>query len=302
MIGAKLELANCEHDEKVISTTDGLPRVICSLCGQRRRFKQGDDYSTVITLLGRKDGAIVMPPVATALELTPEESRFVKEGWDIVNQRPPSGRGFPVAKRASKPTPEPTPEPIPEPTPELTPEPAPEPAPEPTVTGSLVPPKPRGRKQQKVYWEENKEAVIADYHHLKLLPFFKRWHLASSTWQELKIDWEVAPKATMLKKKRTYIRKRPLTWWKENREEVQADYLSMTTKEFFKTWHISSTFWIIIRDFLKIPLKSHSTRPGDEALAAGALPVFPAFNNSWLPTVQEAWFKAFLELKKLEVK
>ncbi|HDZ27326.1 hypothetical protein LCGC14_0732890 [marine sediment metagenome] len=58
------------------------------------------------------------------------------------------------------------------------------------------------------------------------------------------------------KKRGRFFKRRPLSYWKRNREELTADYRSMTLKDFFEKWHISSSTWIKIRDRLGIPKNS----------------------------------------------
>jgi len=59
-------------------------------------------------------------------------------------------------------------------------------------------PKPRKKskkqKRQAKYLEENKEAIIQDYHALPLRKFFRKWHISSQKWQELKQLWKLEPK------------------------------------------------------------------------------------------------------------
>ncbi len=80
-----METILCEHVETVekVPGTD-LQVAQCSLCGQTRKFKDSDEYSLVITKLGRIDGKIVMPKAGQKLELSPEESRLVREGWELL--------------------------------------------------------------------------------------------------------------------------------------------------------------------------------------------------------------------------
>ena len=80
-----MELATCSHPtEYKLGSFQDEKHVRCTNCGQKRRYKEGDAYSIVITQLGRIGDAIVMPPPATSLDITPAESRLVKDGWDIL--------------------------------------------------------------------------------------------------------------------------------------------------------------------------------------------------------------------------
>ncbi len=77
----------CEHAETMEEVPGlGLTIAKCSLCGQIRKFKDGEKESEVLVKLGRIDGKLVMPKVGVPLpQLTPEETRLVREGYD--NQR-----------------------------------------------------------------------------------------------------------------------------------------------------------------------------------------------------------------------
>ena len=59
-----------------------------------------------------------------------------------------------------------------------------------------VPPRPKKRKLIWKYFEDNKEAILHDYQNLKLMDFFVRWHMATTTWQKLKRDWGIQGQRT----------------------------------------------------------------------------------------------------------
>ena len=63
-----------------------------------------------------------------------------------------------------------------------------------TEERAAAPPKLKGYKAIRAYYEENKEAILADYHTMKLIDFFKRWSMSSGIWQQLKERWEVEGK------------------------------------------------------------------------------------------------------------
>ncbi len=80
-----MEIATCNHKKETLASAPAYAGMIvadCLRCGQRRRYKQGDDLSLVIMKLGRINGAIVMPPVGIPLGVTKEESLLVRAGWD----------------------------------------------------------------------------------------------------------------------------------------------------------------------------------------------------------------------------
>lgn len=59
-----------------------------------------------------------------------------------------------------------------------------------------VPPRPNRRANHPAYYEENKEAILADFTALKLLDFLKKWKISTFTWQKLKRKWEIKSKQT----------------------------------------------------------------------------------------------------------
>ena len=57
-----------------------------------------------------------------------------------------------------------------------------------------VPPRPKKRKQLRKYFEQNKEAIIADYRSMKLVLFYRRWGISTNMWLTLKQDWGILGK------------------------------------------------------------------------------------------------------------
>ena len=54
------------------------------------------------------------------------------------------------------------------------------------------------------YFDQHKEAIIADYRSMTLNDFYKRWHITSSTWLKLKKKWEVPSKGLGGSKKKRH--------------------------------------------------------------------------------------------------
>ena len=69
-----------------------------------------------------------------------------------------------------------------------------------------VPARPKKRKLLRQYYEQNREAILADYKSMKLKDFFKRWGISSTGWTKLKADWNVQGKHKKhgLKKQRKF--------------------------------------------------------------------------------------------------
>lgn len=306
-----MKIVKCEHNEKVLTIIDGLTKVVCSHCGQCRRFKQGDDYSTVITRLGRRDGGYVIPPAETKYDITPEESRFVKEGYQIINTfvetlPPQPNRKMTnwdlywanIREQEAKPV------------------------------EQMKVPDSRAAKLGRPQTGETLKCVdcgtdiyVKKYrldedpgakHRCKKCaekhyqPPSKRKegtmsHVLPVTSTENATE-EPATAEPAPKKKGRYNKRHPLSYWDNKREELMADYRSMSLIKFFEKWHLCSTVWMKVRKNLKIPKKGQrlwfepQTPKSKDTSTAGILPPFPPFNNDWMPTVQEAWFKAYVEM------
>ncbi len=310
-----MEIATCEHKEvTAVNQTNDYSEASCAICGQRRTFVIGDEESEVITKIGRINGAIVLPPAKTRYLITPEETRLVREGWDIKNTE----KGNRLAKGAPREVPPPKvaveEKPGPEPEPAPTPEPVEEPVEEPAQEISEQP------KSEKIYHCKKCDFSTPDLR--KLTSHYSSvhsWHhrnkeatakIESKSVGEKSVISEepvAIPKETpVFKRKERYGKRRSLSFWKENREKVITDYNSMTLLKFYRTWHLSSNTWPKLRDLLEIPKKGQPARKKHPAPkpkitpADGTLPPFPPFSDSWFMSVQEEWFKSYVELKRLE--
>ena len=214
-----METTICNHIEIV----EGIPGTVqiatCTLCGQARRFKDTDEASEVITKLGWINGKIVVPRAGTRYALTPEESRWVKEGWDTIRESQDE-KQFQKKLRALTKTP-----PL-VPTPELEPGPEPEPGPgkiyyckkcdfsnpdkrklighyssahswhhrEPT--GEAPPPtetvekiKVKSRKQKGKY-DERREDILLDYGQMTIVDLEKKWNIPTHSFPSIKRRWK----------------------------------------------------------------------------------------------------------------
>jgi len=58
-----------------------------------------------------------------------------------------------------------------------------------------VPPKPKNRKKVLPYYEQNKEAMVADYNSMSVSSFLLKWGISTATWQKLKKLWGVPKKS-----------------------------------------------------------------------------------------------------------
>jgi hypothetical protein len=60
--------------------------------------------------------------------------------------------------------------------------------------GQLVPIKPHKLKDRQEYYDENKEAIIADYQSMRRTDFLIKWHINTKLWKTLVEKWGVATK------------------------------------------------------------------------------------------------------------
>ena len=62
------------------------------------------------------------------------------------------------------------------------------------VADAEVPPRPQKKKKLYEYFEQNKEAILADYRSMTLKGLYSKWRLTATTWTNLKRKWEVQGK------------------------------------------------------------------------------------------------------------
>ena len=110
-----------------------------------------------------------------------------------------------------------------------------------TVEEKAIPPKPRKRKKLWEYYEQNKEAMIADYQSMRVSSFFKKWGLGSLTWQKLREKWEVPNKGKHSMYKRARVSKKE---YKEPRPQpgefciliTEEDLAKLDDEQFRQLW------------------------------------------------------------------
>jgi hypothetical protein len=66
--------------------------------------------------------------------------------------------------------------------------------PEKRITNQSVPIKPHSLKERWAYYDENKEAILADYHSMRRTDFLIKWHINTKLWKILVGKWGVATK------------------------------------------------------------------------------------------------------------
>lgn len=151
-----METITCEHTETVEEVPGTKLQVaVCSLCGQTRKITISGEgtRSEVISKIGRIDGRIVMPPVGHSLDLSPEESRLVRAGWDSLRE--------PVADRRTSQSGSPKRAPV-----KLSPE-------------------------SRELCESHKEEMIADYDNMTYAEFLRKWGISAQVWVVLRDEWHI---------------------------------------------------------------------------------------------------------------
>jgi len=270
-----MALADCKHtEEKEFGTRDGKTLVACTTCGQTRRYIAGDEFSIVITKLGRIDGAIVMPPVATRLSITPEESRLVREGWDIINA--PSKPLRHVVEL------------------------------EPDIVEE------KGDKN-KLYFDKPREEILSDKKVTKPpapkpdpaavieQPVMKEVTKVPSESTESVLKPANWPQMLLAQKKK---------WHDERKQEILTDLATIGSFATRRKWGLThSTLGGLLKRWGEPPLVR--TRRGKPApketngpvisknvqeLLPIPMPIFPTFDKEWRPEVQIEWLKAYTEI------
>ena len=306
-----MELVDCEHKEVTAIKTNGQAEASCAVCGQARKYIDGDEHSVVITKIGRINDAVVMPPPGTALEISPEESRLVKEGWDIINVRDANrkAKGAPRALKIETKTP------VPEtktPT-NVTKTPVPETKTPTNVTKTdLTEPGPPVRGTKKPYFDKRRKEILEDYGKMTVRELEEKWKMRKGGWYSLQVRWKnegytipvaFADKAPEPKpepkpeskvnaekeerKTNLDVERRTLGYWKRHREEVMGDYQTMHVRKFLSKWHLSTQGWKTVRLGLEIPNKGYLV-----PLSFPKLPSFPEFNQDWKAATQVEWLKS----------
>lgn len=96
-----------------------------------------------------------------------------------------------------------------------------------------VPPKPRKRNKLWEYYEQNKEAMIADHRSMTVISFFGRWHVTASTWGKLKKQWGVQNKQPGPKPTTSPV-EHPTREYKEPRPEPSELCILITEEDLAK--------------------------------------------------------------------
>ena len=158
-----METVICYHKEH-ISSSPSLPHIeigTCDTCGQVVQYdNSGTQIVVNVTQLGRIDGKVVIPNPKYHLLLSAEDKHDLDEAKAAASDK---------AEVA---------------------------APEETLKDAPKAPSPKEYKLLRKYREGNKEAMLRDYHSMRLWDFYKKWQLTSNTWTRLKKEWKVEPKAT----------------------------------------------------------------------------------------------------------
>ena len=175
-----LELVGCYHEaEDVLWVGAEFETATCKQCGQVRQYKPGDKHTEVITHLGRINGSIVLPPAGTRFAITPEESRLVAEGYQLINdgvgRKAPAGYG----KRKETHEPEPESSPIAVSTDESTEEVR-------FVIQEEKPPK------ESKYLDENREEILADRVSIGHGKALEKWNISTNVWVYTARRWKMA--------------------------------------------------------------------------------------------------------------
>lgn len=154
--------ATCPHKEALVIAS-GCEVGTCKVCGQVRRYDTQKRGSPVeVTRLGKINGAIVLPRAKDVLKLPDGEMAELKRA--LTEQSTGVIQPMPAVTKMPK------------------------------GDNWLVPRRPKKRFKLQHYFEENKTAIIADYHRLNLREFLTRWHISPGHWKNLKHTWDMGGK------------------------------------------------------------------------------------------------------------
>ncbi len=196
-------MAVCNHEETIEEVPGSSLRLAqCVLCGQTRKYTDNDPiYSSVIVKLGRIDGKIVMPGEGVKIgDLSPEETRLVREGWDTINQRGegkghrrsryephPKQRQPASAARAQKKTEE-----VLIPPAVITPSDKPErkePTPRDKYWEDRRALEAAKKEERLTYFNQHRDEILADRLRIGHGRTMIKWRIGAITWAELKRKW-----------------------------------------------------------------------------------------------------------------
>lgn len=138
---------------------------------------------------------------------------------------------------------------------------------EPLPSQAPVPPRPKKRKKLYAYHEENKESIIADYRSMKIIDFFRKWHISSVTWLKLKAKWNLTSNTQL-----------------HSAQKRLEKPLETPTKE----------------PIGRIPAMGAITGLAALIHPLNTLPPFPAFRDEWSEAVQVKWLGVYSNLYVLK--
>lgn len=121
--------------------------------------------------------------------------------------------------------------------PELVPEPG-------TVEEEPAPRRSKKTKKRPLeYWDQFKDAMVADHKSMRLRDFFAKWHISGTQWMKLKTRWGVTPKKRTIPHVQSDAGRARRQYFEQHKDEMIADYYSMRLVDFFAKWKVSSKRW-----------------------------------------------------------
>jgi len=264
----------CLHSETIEAHVEG-DIGTCKLCGQVRQYDPNPKRAPKVIKRGRINGILT--------EITPPKSLSEPLG-ETHQEQPPA----PVS--------------------------------EPEKSPPEVPPRPKKRRQLQQYFEQNKEAILTDYYSMRLMDFFVKWHLTSTTWIKLKKLWNAAPKLRVVAKRTSkpskakpeketalkppdwdnLTRQQKFLWYENNKTQILADIIAIGLKKTRRKWNIPSGTFTALKKRWFGPQSTQDYIAEKKLHPANELPQFPAFSDSWMPTVQIKWLEVYERLYKNE--
>lgn len=228
-----LETIVCDHEETVEGELGTIQIATCSVCGQTRQFKDTDEESVVITKLGRIDGKIVIPKAGTRFAITPEETRWLNEGRDMMREKQEEAEFQEKMRTMTKASP---PVPVQEPEVETG---------KPIEDGGAVPRARWGRQPYRVHdkameaLEAKKGAILEDIVNIGVRQTRKKYRINERQWGELRKEWNIV--ITQGTRQTIYDK------FDDKMQEVLDDYTKMTISALEKKWHLAKHGWYYLK-------------------------------------------------------
>jgi hypothetical protein len=152
------------------------------------------------------------------------------------------------------------------------------------------------------FYEQNKDQIIRDYEAKGGEAAAKDWNVTWAAlyhilrrWGTIKTNTRVALKAKLTRSPQQSASMH--AYYEAHKQEIISDLFAVGRTPTRKKWKIScSTLYTLERRWLTADQKAKLDNITFAPLSNGRLPEFPAFSDSWDPTVQVKWLEIYDKL------